>query len=494
LKTILTQFKNIVILLFYLSAVPVVSYFISLSIQDTISEMARSAVLSSVQSRKENFLPKDIQKDISLLTARRILSDPELGSHFSDQFRSEAFPVLLMEYGAKFILFLGLGLLLVIGLSGVAAKRHRTMLLYLFKPLLYISIASVSLIAMGHGALTVSTIYYAETWYSAGVHVVLILMIAGVGFLGTWAVIRGAFSAIKPPIINIVGTGIDRVSFPRIWAFVENIAIRIKAIPPDNIVVGFETNFFVSEAFQQCLEGRLKGRTMFLSLPLCGILTPNELSAIIAHELGHFRGSDTKFSAKFYPIYRGLETSLVNLAQVVVRKGKYGFVLKPAQMLLDYFFQVFAYAERGLGRDRELMADRCASDLLGAETMGVVLVKIQAYSGLWREIEKVIEKAVSDDQEPNNLCSSYCDLVRERKSLALIDKMPNAQVPHPTDTHPPLTDRLKAQGLDLGQLKTKALEIPSLEHSAINLFGDYRTLEKTLGEAAVAQLHGKNLF
>ncbi|MBK8576050.1 MAG: M48 family metallopeptidase [Elusimicrobia bacterium] len=494
MKVILTRFKNMVILSFYLTAIPTVSYYISLNIQDTISEKARSAVMSYAQPGRASFLPNDIHQDISRLTVRRILSDPALGAHFTDQFRADAYPVLLMEFGAKFILFLGLGLLILVGLSGIVAKRHRTLLLYIFKPLLYFSIISVSLIAFGHGALAVSTIYYAETWYSSGVHVILILMIAGAGLLGTWAVMRGAFSAIKPPITKIVGTGVDRMSHPKIWTYVEDIANRIQALPPENIIVGFETNFFVSEASQQCLEGRLKGRTMFLSLPLCAILTPNELTAVIAHELGHFRGSDTKFSAKFYPIYRGLEVSLVNLAYVVIRRGKYGFVLKPAQLLLEYFFQVFAYAERGLGRERELLADRCAAELMGAETLGVVLVKIQAFSGLWGEIEKFIEKAVSDDRDPQNLCVSYSDVVIERKSISLIDKMPVVPFAHPTDTHPPLADRLKAQGLDLDQLKTKVLEVPHMEDSAMNLFGDYKSLEKTLGQASVAILHGKIIF
>ncbi|MBK8869637.1 MAG: M48 family metallopeptidase [Elusimicrobia bacterium] len=482
------------ILLFYLTAIPTVSYYISLNIQDTISEKARSAVMSYAQPGRVEFLPNDIHQDLSRLTVRRILADPALGAHFTNQFRADAYPIILMEFGSKFILFLGLGLLILVGLSGIVAKRHRTLLLYIFKPLLYFSIISVSLIAFGHGALAVSTIYYAETWYSYGVHVVIILMIAGAGLVGTWAVMRGAFSAIKPPITKIVGTGVDRMVHPKIWTYVEDIANRIQALPPENIIVGFETNFFVSEASQQCLEGRLKGRTMFLSLPLCAILTPNELTAVIAHELGHFRGSDTKFSAKFYPIYRGLDVSLVNLAYVVIRKGKYGFVLKPAQLLLEYFFQVFAYAERGLGRARELMADRCAAELMGAETLGVVLVKIQAYSGLWGEIEKIIEKAASDDRDTNNLCFFYSDVVRERKSLTLIDKMPINPFAHPTDTHPPLADRLKAQGLDLDQLKTKVLEIPHLENSAMHLFGDYKSLEKRLGQASVAILHGKKLF
>lgn len=63
------------------------------------------------------------------------------------------------------------------------------------------------------------------------------------------------------------------------------------------LVVGLTPTFFVTEADVHCIGGTVTGRTMYLSVPLCRILTVEELSAVIAHELGHFRGEDTVCSA-----------------------------------------------------------------------------------------------------------------------------------------------------------------------------------------------------
>ena len=84
------------------------------------------------------------------------------------------------------------------------------------------------------------------------------------------------------------------------------------------MVVGLDPNFFVTEARVRCLNGTLSGRTLYCSLPLARILSRAEFDAVIGHELGHFRGQDTQFSQRFYPIYRGTADSLRALGNIGV--------------------------------------------------------------------------------------------------------------------------------------------------------------------------------
>jgi len=42
----------------------------------------------------------------------------------------------------------------------------------------------------------------------------------------------------------------------------------------------------------------------------------DEASGILAHELAHYKGNDTEFSSKFYPLYRGTLDALGGLAAV----------------------------------------------------------------------------------------------------------------------------------------------------------------------------------
>src|SRR5207253_136023 len=97
---------------------------------------------------------------------------------------------------------------------------------------------------------------------------------------------------------------------PRLWSFVADAAQSAGVAPPEHLVLGLEPNFYVTEAHVQCLDGELHGRTMYLSIPLARIFSQQELRAVLGHELGHYKGDDTVFSQKFYPIYRGTLDSL----------------------------------------------------------------------------------------------------------------------------------------------------------------------------------------
>jgi Zn-dependent protease with chaperone function len=126
-----------------------------------------------------------------------------------------------------------------------------------------------------------------------------------------------------------------------------------------------DPNFFVAEGEVICLSGRLNGRTLYCSLPLCRILSEEEFTSVIGHELGHFKGQDTKFSERFYPIYRGTASSLAAL-QAAGREGSGSVALLPAIAVLSYFLESLSVAESRLSRDRELAADQTASTVMSS--------------------------------------------------------------------------------------------------------------------------------
>jgi Zn-dependent protease with chaperone function len=126
---------------------------------------------------------------------------------------------------------------------------------------------------------------------------------------------------------------------------VNEVAQRLDALPPEHIIVGLDPNFFVTEAEVQYPGGTCNGRTLYCSLPLSRILRTEEFIGIIGHELGHFKGEDTKFSQQFFPIYRGTVNSIAAL-QHSGGQGSGVIALLPAIALFSYFLECFSVAER----------------------------------------------------------------------------------------------------------------------------------------------------
>src|SRR5205809_564639 len=182
---------------------------------------------------------------------------------------------------------------------------------------------------MIHGALAIGAIYYGESALVGRIHIGIIAAI-GLGALGGVVVIaRNVFSLVRRAQTFVIGVAVSRSEAPQLWNRVEEIAQRLGALHPRSIVVGLDPNFFVTEATVICLSGEPSGRTLYCSLPLCRILSTGEFSAVVGHELGHFKGLDTKFSQSFYPIYRGTASSIASL-QETGGEGSASIALLPA--------------------------------------------------------------------------------------------------------------------------------------------------------------------
>ena len=266
---------------------------------------------------------------------------------------------------------------------------------------------------------------------------------------------------------------------------------RIGTEAPHNLVVGLTPNFFVTEAKVQCLDGELTGRTMYVSAPLCRILTSEQLSGVIAHELAHFKGADTKFSLKFYPIYRGAVDSLQALARAAAHNERGAIALIPASYMLAFFLECFSGAEKRISREREIAADAVAAETAGAANIATALVKIIAFTDLWDRLSEVMRDSLQEgkitfgNKEYNaeeffsNVSNVFVFMVANNANVKALEDLDAKTIPHPTDSHPPLSVRLTALKTTLAEVGPDALKIyPEPASSA--LIDNLEELERVL--------------
>ena len=166
------------------------------------------------------------------------------------------------------------------------------------------------------------------------------------------------------PALDVIGRRLGEEDAPELWTLLRELAARLDTPAPQHLLVGLCDGFYVT-ANRVCLQPsgeHLEGRSLYLSLPLLGLLDRAELSAVIAHELAHFAGRDAHYSLRFLPIYQGAASQLAAIeeqeANVFERAA-----LEPARLLAGYFLERFGLAVNHWSRLREFAAGQGIAQL-----------------------------------------------------------------------------------------------------------------------------------
>ena len=450
--------------------IPVIAFAVAAGIQAHFN--------SKLQTALKQRYPNADQKAVSIFSIDRLCKDP------SPAFRkicATTANLNLVKYGSIGAGAIAVALLIVMRLAGVIARNNRKLLLYLFKPGLYVTITILIVLIMVYTALAISAIYFGESILIGRIHINIIVLIGIGAVIGVFVLVKNTFSVIKKAQTTVIGTAISRQDAPKLWGLLDQLSEKIGSLKPQNIVVGLDPNFFVTEADVLCLSGNLSGRTLYCSLPLSRILSTDEFSAVIGHELGHFRGLDTQYSERFYPIYRGTASSIASL-QEAGRGGVESLALLPAAAILSYFYECLSIAESRISRARELAADEVGASVSSAASFSSALVKVHAFSGFWTGLQEAAAQALRKGKVFVNASKTYADAVVNSANREALSGIAETHTSHPTDTHPPLATRLKALKTSLEEVSDLALNVSPAD-SAIHLMESPELKEEQISAA-----------
>jgi Zn-dependent protease with chaperone function len=296
------------------------------------------------------------------------------------------------------------------------------------------------------------------------------------GLYGVWISISAGWRAIQRATVRAHAVRIQPQQAPALWSVLQDLSARMQFPLPQNVILEFATNFYVTEVKVLSFDGELGGRTLCISAPLLHVLDVNELRAILAHEFGHFTGSDTIYSRRFYPVYRGTQSALQRMSSAA--QGSMSLpLLLPIYLLLGYL-KLFQKVERKISRERELRADGVAAQFVGRDAIASGLKKVYAFSPLWSQnSEKWIVQGLNDGKAFVNLSRTFVEhFAPERALLNQLVQQAEHTLTHPTDSHPGLADRLAALGAppDFGD------PVPTAGATAADLIAAMEELERHL--------------
>lgn len=367
-----------------------------------------------------------------------------------------------LRIGSLIALLLGLGLLGGILYASHAAMRDREKLLKLFGPGIRVVLFGLFTLTLLQGLiLSFSFLIIEGALIQRTSWVLAALLMLGI-LVSAVYMLQAGLSVFRRAETAVVGVALFKKDQPLLWNFVERIAKRLDASPPRNIVVGLEPTFYATSADVRVLPKGFPQReeTLYLSLPLMRIFTMPELAAVIGHELGHFRGDDTRFSKEFYPVYAGSAHALDSLHQSADDLGVVqASALWPAIWMLTLFFDRFAEVENAIGRTRELEADRCGAAVSSPLAIATTLLKLTVYAHHWDDIQAQL----ADQRLSAPLKNASAEFARRTHTAKIdadiLEDMANHIIPHPTDRHPPSAQRIKALGISIPQMKTLDLSV-----------------------------------
>jgi len=461
-----------------LFVIPVLSYGVAVTLSSNWDESLRASITSSIKDA-------DPEK-VNQLTVSSLCGDPEWRADNGEPcFAND----VVRGVRAASVLSIALALFLLGGIrvAGRAALRDRDSILRVFKPGMRITAVLSGLIALINALLLVLLLYFGESYFFGMVHVTILLGLALGGLIAGFIGVKAALSLTDRPVMSVFAKRLAPEEAPELWRHVDELSRRTGAEAPQNIILGLEPTFFVTEGDVTCLDGAMAGRTLYLSLPFCRYFTKEELSAVVGHELGHFVGRDTEYSRKFFPIYRGANEALMGWGAAGGSGLAVAVATMPSQIIMGHFLESFATAEGAISRDRELKADGIGASVASAEAVASALVKLHAYSPVCEDVAGDVRVAILEKKPVADPCALLARRVAEHAVPGSLENLEKERLGHPTDSHPPLSERMSSLGLSVEAVTAKALDV-SPAPSALSLIPNGDDLEKRMNETRDQQL------
>ncbi|MFB2897955.1 M48 family metalloprotease [Aerosakkonemataceae cyanobacterium BLCC-F50] len=272
-------------------------------------------------------------------------------------------------------------------------------------------------------------------------------------------ILRSLWVTFPPPL----GLPLKRREFPRLFAFVDELTAKLQAPRFHHILLTNELNAAVVQRPRLGLFG-WQQNYLILGLPLMQALSQNQFQAVLAHELGHLSGNHSRFAGWIYRV----RLSHTQIWQRLYESGQHGssFLF---EAFFKWYFPFFGAYSFVLARMNEYEADRCAAELAGAKNTAEALMNVEVKARFlentfWPDVYKQVQHQVEPPKTTftkmsSALVSSLPDEdISKFLDQALAEKTNNA------DTHPCLSDRLKA----LGFLGEKSEKLPLLSLIKVN--------------------------
>ncbi|HIE98022.1 MAG TPA: hypothetical protein EYQ63_13645 [Fuerstia sp.] len=198
---------------------------------------------------------------------------------------------------------------------------------------------------------------------------------------------------------------------------------------------------------------------LILGVPLLLAASPQEIASVLAHEFGHISKRHGRQGNRIYQMHQSWE----KLFQKLQQNSGSGFIRIAGTLVLrflNWYWPRFHARAFVMSRQNEYMADRIAVEATNAEFAASALWRIDCTGQMlehefWKDLWA--ETSTAPDP-PDNLCDRLTIAYRDAPAAEHASRWcDNAlqRVTNNEDTHPCLSDRLRAIGVSPQQMRSE---------------------------------------
>lgn len=242
------------------------------------------------------------------------------------------------------------------------------------------------------------------------------------------------------------GRTLTAAQCPQLFVLIEDLRTRASAPRVDRVLL---TSDFNAAIVQHPRFGTFGGTRnyLMLGLALMQSLSPQEFKAVIAHEFGHLSGAHGHFGAWIYRLRTGWARLLIAL-QTPRHWGAALFT-----RFFNWYAPLFSAYSFVQARQHEYEADQMSVAAVGREATASALLRVNTHGEFlsetfWPSIFKRADAEPAPTLSPFSLLGTA--LIQHGAALSPDRLLARAlaQKTGYSDTHPCLSDRLKAIGVE----------------------------------------------
>ncbi|MFD9732917.1 M48 family metallopeptidase [Umezawaea sp. NPDC059074] len=255
-----------------------------------------------------------------------------------------------------------------------------------------------------------------------------------------------AFFALVAAVITVdrveratpVGVAVSPAEQPRLWDLVTRIAAEVGTRPPDEVRIITEVNAAVSEE-TRFLGLRVVKRRLYLGAPLLACLTEEQVTSILAHEMGHYGNRDTRLAGI---VMTGRD------AQVRVLRKLRGDTEARAVVfaVIAEYTKLYLRVSSAVCRRQELAADAVSARVVGSATAASALRELPVLTAAWEVfVERHLDVAAAAGYLPNGVHDGFADLLACADFADFLEEVRQADDTGDRDeydSHPPISERV----------------------------------------------------